>query len=76
MSDIDNTHPHITDDWLVRDVIERHPRTIVVFARHGLQCPGCYIAPFHTITDCAREHATALGPLLRDLNWTVAAESA
>jgi hybrid cluster-associated redox disulfide protein len=74
MSVVDSTYPQITDDCLVHDVIERHPQTIVVFARHGMQCVGCYIAPFHTITDCAREHATAIGPLLGDLNRIIAAE--
>jgi hybrid cluster-associated redox disulfide protein len=64
----------ITPDSLVQDVIERHPQTIVIFARQGLQCAGCYIAPFHTITDCAREHAMSIEPLLGDLNRTIATE--
>ncbi len=72
MTVVHSTRPQITDDWLVRDVVERHPQTIVVFARHRLQCVGCHIAPFHTITDCAREHTTAIGPLLGDLNRTIA----
>jgi hypothetical protein len=33
-----------------------------------MQCVGCYISPFHTITDCAREHAMSVDPLLDDLN--------
>jgi hypothetical protein len=32
---------------------------------------GCYIAPFHTIADSAREHKSALGPLLEDLNRAI-----
>ena len=58
----------ITADSLVQEVVERHPQTVLVFARHGLQCVGCYIAPYHTIADSAREYAMALDPLLGDLN--------
>jgi hybrid cluster-associated redox disulfide protein len=61
----------ITADCLVCQVVERHPQTILVFAHHGLQCVGCYIAPFHTIADSAREHKIALDPLLGDLNQAI-----
>jgi hybrid cluster-associated redox disulfide protein len=62
----------ITPDCIVQGIIDRHRQTIVVFARHGLQCVGCYIAPFHTIADSAREHAVALESLLTDLNQALA----
>jgi hybrid cluster-associated redox disulfide protein len=68
-----SSHP-ITADWLVEDVISRHPQTIVIFGRHGVQCAGCYISPFHTIADTAREYALALEPLLSDLNRAIAVE--
>jgi hybrid cluster-associated redox disulfide protein len=58
----------ITAESVVQDVIDGHPQTILVFARHGLACAGCTISPFHTIADGAREHALSLEPLLRDLN--------
>ena len=61
----------ITADSLVQDVVDSHPQTITVFARHGLQCVGCYISPFHTIADSAREYALAIDPLLGDLNQAV-----
>jgi len=61
----------ITADCLVQDVVEYHPQTILVFARHGLQCVGCYISPFHTIADSAREYTMALDPLLQELNQAV-----
>ncbi len=63
----------ITAHCLVQQVVEQHPQTIVIFARHGLQCVGCYISPFHTIADSAREYAMALEPLLRDLNQAAVA---
>ena len=62
----------VTANTLVCDVIAAYPQTVLVFVRHGLHCPGCYIAPFHTLTDTAREHRIALAPLLSDLNRAVA----
>jgi len=58
----------ITADSLVKEVVGSHPQTIAVFAKHGLNCVGCYIAPFHTITDTAREYAVPIEPLLSELN--------
>ncbi|MFC2046234.1 DUF1858 domain-containing protein [Chloroflexota bacterium] len=66
----------ITAESLVQDVVERHPQTITIFARHRLQCVGCNISPFHTIADSAREHSVSIGPLLRELNRVVTAEAA
>jgi hybrid cluster-associated redox disulfide protein len=67
-----NAMAPITADCLVQDVVEQHPEIIPIFARHGLQCVGCYISPFHTIADSAREYAMALEPLLNELNHTIA----
>ena len=68
-----NTTESISADCIIQGVIDRYPWTIGVFTRHGLQCVGCYIAPFHTIADCAREHDVALELLLADLNQVPAA---
>ena len=64
----------ITADSLVKEVVERHPQTIAVFPQHRLNCVGCYIAPFHTITDTAREYALRIEPLLSELNSAIGAQ--
>jgi len=66
-------HPgsRITADCLVREIVERYPQTVAVFARHGMQCVGCYISSYHTVADSARQYTLALEPLLRDLNRAV-----
>jgi len=61
----------ISADCLVQEIVERYPETIGIFARHGLQCVGCYISPFHTLADTAREYALTLEPLLGELNRSV-----
>ena len=73
--DIARLSKPITADSLVQDVVEYHPRTIAIFARHGLQCVGCYISPFHTVADSAREYDMALERLLTDLNQAISAET-
>lgn len=62
-----STEP-ITADSLVQNVVEHHPQTVVVFAHHRMLCFGCYVAPHHTIADCAREHSVAVESLLQELN--------
>jgi hybrid cluster-associated redox disulfide protein len=57
---------------LVQAVVERYPQTIAVFAGYGLQCVGCYISPYHTIADTAREYTMTLDALLVELNQAVA----
>ena len=70
--DANRTIAPITADSLVKEVVDRHPQTISVFSKYGLKCVGCYISPFHTITDTAREYALRIEPLLSELNRVVA----
>jgi hybrid cluster-associated redox disulfide protein len=67
-----NEEPIRRDDP-VRDIIEHFPETIPVFVTHGLHCVGCWISPFHTIADSAREYGADLEPLLGALNRVAAA---
>ena len=64
----------IAADSLVQEVVDRHPQAIALFGRYGLQCVGCYISPYHTLADSAREYAMALDALLAELNQAVAAD--
>jgi hybrid cluster-associated redox disulfide protein len=64
----------IRADHLVQAIVQDYPQTVLIFAHHGLHCPGCYISPFHTIADSARAYDIPLEPLLRDLNRAVAAD--
>lgn len=61
----------ISADTPVQDMIARYPETIRVLVARRLHCAGCYISPFHTLTDTAREYALAVEPLLAELNQAV-----
>src|SRR3990170_5362393 len=51
----------------IRDVIQRLPQAVEVFARHGLPCAGCQIARYENIQQGAAAHGIALEVLLEDL---------
>lgn len=53
---------------VVDDVIRTYPETVPIFIRYRLHCPGCLLAPFHTVADSAREYHRDLVLLLDDLN--------
>lgn len=64
----------ITRQTLVQEIVQDHPATVLVFIRHGLHCPGCYMAPFHTVEDSAHAYQIAIDPLVHDLNRAVDAD--
>jgi len=43
-------------DMTMDEIMRRWPQTIRVMIRNGMLCVGCPIAPFHTVSDAAREH--------------------
>ena len=47
---LDNT------DLPLDDLMDRWPQTVSVFLQHRMQCVGCMISPFHTVTDACREY--------------------
>lgn len=64
------TYP-ITLDTRILDLIEGYPQTVAVFNALNMACPGCYISPFHTVSDGAREYCLPPDELLRALNRAV-----
>ncbi len=58
----------ITAGTLIKEVVERYPATVGVFASHGLPCTGCHLAAAETVAQGAAAHGIAVGPLLEDLN--------
>jgi hybrid cluster-associated redox disulfide protein len=70
-----NNLRRFTADTLVCDVVAGHPQTVLVFVRRGLHCPGCYIAPFHTLADTAHEYLIPIAPFLHELNQAAAGEA-
>ncbi len=51
------------NDLTVSEIMQRWPATMRLFIDRRLLCVGCPIAPFHTLTDVAREHGADLDEL-------------
>ena len=62
------TGQRITAEMTVDEVVRKHPESIKVFFRHGMQCTGCYICGFHNIAESAERYSIELESLLNDLN--------
>mgnify|MGYP001130172411 CR=1 FL=1 len=62
----------ITAEMSINEVVTKHPQTIKVFFRHGMQCTGCYICGFHNIAEGAEQYGVELESLLSDLNAVIA----
>jgi hybrid cluster-associated redox disulfide protein len=64
----------ITKEMKIGEIVEKYPKTIEVFLRHGLMCFGCAVARFENLEQGAVAHGIAVEPLLKDLN-AVSAET-
>jgi len=61
----------INKEMTIGDVISRHPETISVFKRFGLDCNECQIASLEALEHGAGVHKVDLEALLRALNQTI-----
>ena len=58
----------ITASMTIEEVIRKHPETIAVFRKYGLDCMECQIAAFEEVGHGAGVHAIDLPALLEELN--------
>ena len=61
----------ITKDMPIGQVVEKYPRTVEVFLRHGLMCFGCAVAQFENVGQGAMAHGIDVEVLVNDLNAAV-----
>jgi hybrid cluster-associated redox disulfide protein len=58
----------ITKEMTIGEIIARHPETVPVFRRYGLDCSGCQIAEFEELEHGAGVHKVDVALLLDELN--------
>lgn len=58
----------ITKDMIIGDIIRKHPRTLTVFVKYGLDCNECQIADYEELEHGAGVHKVNIEQLLRELN--------
>ncbi len=55
-----------TERLTVAELFRRWPRAVAVFARRGMACPGCAMAPFDTVAEAASSYGVDERELLAD----------
>ena len=61
----------ITKDMPIGQVVQKYPKTVEVFLRHGLMCFGCAIAQYENVEQGAVAHGIDAEALVKDLNAAV-----
>ena len=61
----------ITEDMNIKEVIDKYPETVSVFAKYNMGCIGCIAASFEKIKDIAGVHGVDLESFVNDLNSAV-----
>jgi len=62
----------ITEDMNIREVIDKYPETVPVFAKYNMGCIGCIAASFESLKDIAAVHGTDVKAFVKDLNEAIA----
>lgn len=62
----------IDKDMTIGDIIRKHPQTIAIFERYGLDCHDCQIADFEAVEHGASVHKVDVNKLLQELNENIA----
>ncbi len=58
----------ITEDMNIREVIDKYPETVSVFAKYNMGCIGCIAASYESLKDIAAVHGTDVKSFVKDLN--------
>jgi hybrid cluster-associated redox disulfide protein len=61
----------ITEDMNIREVIEKHPEVVSVFAKYNMGCIGCIAASFEKIKDITAGHGVDVKQFLKELNEAI-----
>jgi hybrid cluster-associated redox disulfide protein len=60
----------ITKEMTITEILRRHPETLPVFERYGLDCIDCQIAEFEQLEHGATVHKVDIDALVAELNST------
>ena len=61
----------ITKEMPILDTVQKYPKTLEVFMKHGMGCIGCAAAHFENIAQGAAAHGINVDELIKDLNQAV-----
>ena len=62
------TENSITEDMNIKEVIEKYPQVVPVFAKYNMGCIGCIAASFEKLSDIAVVHGVDVKTFVKELN--------
>ncbi len=62
----------ITKETPIAQIVEKHPETVDVFAKHGLHCIGCAASHFENLGQGCEAHGIDADKMVKDLNEAIA----
>lgn len=61
----------ITGEMTITEIVQKFPKSIEVFLKHGMHCFGCIAARYENVQQGATAHGIDVESLLKDLNKAV-----
>ncbi len=61
----------ISSVMTVKELLETHPKLLLMFVDMGLLCVGCPAEAFHTLAEVAKEYKLDVDQLLRRFNESI-----
>ncbi len=61
----------ITKEMTIGEIIRRHPQTMAIFEKYGLNCSDCQIADLEELQHGAGVHKADMEQLLVELNRVI-----
>ena len=61
----------ITENMNIKEVVQKYPETVAVFAKYNMGCIGCMAASFENIKDIAVVHGIDVKAFVKDLNEAI-----
>lgn len=65
---------NITKEMSITEIVQKYPKTIEVFMRHGMGCLGCAAARFENVAQGAAAHGVDVDNLIAALNKAIEEE--
>ena len=65
------TENSITEDMNIKEVLEKYPQVVPVFAKYNMGCIGCIAASFEKLGDIAAVHGVDVKIFVKELNAAI-----
>jgi len=62
------TENPITENMNIKEVIEKYPQVVPIFAKYNMGCIGCVAANFEKLSDIAAVHGVDVKVFVKELN--------